>query len=82
MPFQSARNPNFENFETLNLGILRQNYIWMWPLVPNQKYYKKEGGGFPQVRAVVNLVSLCVPMVHPCIKMLQLCIDQLIVWFE
>jgi len=28
-------------------------------------YYKGEGGGFPQIRAVVNLVSPSLPMVHP-----------------
>jgi hypothetical protein len=33
-------------------------------------YYKGEGDGFPQVRVVVNLVSLCLPMVHPCTKVL------------
>jgi len=31
-------------------------------------YYKGEGGGFPQVRAVVNLVSLSLPMVRPSTK--------------
>ncbi len=28
-------------------------------------YYKGEGGGFPQIRAVVNLVSPSLPMVRP-----------------
>jgi hypothetical protein len=31
-------------------------------------YYKGEGGGFPQVRAVVSLVSLSLPMTHPSTK--------------
>jgi len=31
-------------------------------------YYKGEGGGFPQVRAVMSLVSPSLPMVHPCTK--------------
>jgi hypothetical protein len=30
----------------------------------HRKYYKGEGGGFPQVRAVVSFVNLCMPMVH------------------
>jgi len=42
-------------------------------------YYKGEGGGFPQVRAVVSLMSLWLPMVRPCTKMLQLRTNQLIV---
>jgi hypothetical protein len=31
-------------------------------------YYKGEGGGFPQVRAVVNLVSSNLPVVCPSTK--------------
>jgi len=30
--------------------------------------YKGEGGGFLQVRAMVNLVSPCMLVVHPCTK--------------
>jgi hypothetical protein len=30
------------------------------------KYYKGEGGGFPQVQAVVSLVNLCLFVVHLC----------------
>jgi len=44
-------------------------------------YYKGEGGGFPQVQAVVSLVSPCLPIVRPCTKVLQLCTNQLIVKF-
>jgi len=31
-------------------------------------YYKGEGGGFPQVRTVVNLVSPSLLMAHPSTK--------------
>ncbi len=34
MGFQSCTNPNFENFETSNLEVLRENDIWVqapWP---------------------------------------------------
>jgi hypothetical protein len=31
-------------------------------------YYKGEGGGFPQVRAVVSLVSPSLPMARPSTK--------------
>jgi hypothetical protein len=44
-------------------------------------YYKGEGGGFPQVRTVVNLVSPCLPVVCSCSKVLQLHTNQLVVWF-
>jgi hypothetical protein len=30
-----------------------------------KKYYKGEGGGFPQVRAVVSLMSLMLPTTRP-----------------
>jgi hypothetical protein len=51
--------------------------------VSNHKvYYKGEGGGFPQVQAMVslmNLMSLSLPVAHP--KVLKLGTNQLIVWF-
>ncbi len=31
-------------------------------------YYKGEGGGFPQVWAVISLVSLRLPVAHPSTK--------------
>jgi hypothetical protein len=34
-------------------------------------YYKGEGGGFPQVRAVVNLMSLSLPVARPNTKSVQ-----------
>jgi hypothetical protein len=32
------------------------------PVASHKVYYKGEGGGFPQVRAMVTLVSLKLPM--------------------
>jgi hypothetical protein len=32
------------------------------------EYYKGEGGGFPQVQAMVSIVNLCLLMVCPCTK--------------
>jgi hypothetical protein len=38
-------------------------------LVAKHKVYTKgEGGGFPQVRAVVSLVNLCLLVARPCTK--------------
>ncbi len=51
------------------------------PMAKHRVCYKGEGGGFPQVRAVVSLVSLCLHVAHLCIKMLQLRTNQLVVWF-
>jgi hypothetical protein len=38
MGFQSCGSPNFENFETFNLGVPEQNDIWVlapWPSIKN-----------------------------------------------
>jgi len=37
------------------------------PMARHKKYYKGEGG-FPQVWAVVSLVSSCLPVARPCTK--------------
>jgi hypothetical protein len=66
MGFQSCESPNFENFGTSNLGILGKNDIS--PVAKHKEYYKGEGGGFPQARAVVSVMNLCLFMVHPCTK--------------
>jgi hypothetical protein len=34
----------------------------------HREYYKGEGGGFPQARAVVSLVSPCLPVACLCTK--------------
>jgi len=41
-------------------------------------YYKGEGGGFPQVRAMVNLVSPNCPWFFLAPKALQLCTNHLV----
>jgi hypothetical protein len=43
-------------------------------------YYKGEGDGFPQVRAVVSLVCPCCPWLVLAPRMLQLCTNHF-VWF-
>jgi hypothetical protein len=44
-------------------------------------YYKGEGGGFPQVRAMVSLMSPSLLVACPSTEVLKLCINQLFVWF-
>jgi hypothetical protein len=39
-------------------------------VVRPREYYKGEGGGFPQVQAVLNLVSPCLHVVRPCTKII------------
>jgi hypothetical protein len=43
-------------------------HLGVSPVAKHKVYYNGEGGGFPQVRAVVSLVSLCLPMAHPYTK--------------
>ncbi len=65
MDFQSRKRPNFKNFGTLKLGKM---ILGVTPVAKHREYYKAKGGGFPQVRAMVSLVSSCMPMIRPCIK--------------
>jgi len=43
-------------------------HLGVGPVARHIIYYKGEGGGFPQVWAVVNLVSPCLRVVSPCTK--------------
>ncbi len=76
-----ARIPNvgisgfpFENPRTMS-------HLGVGPVAKHKIYYKGEGGGFPQVQAVVSLVSSWLPVVRSCTKVLQLRTNQLVVWF-
>jgi len=56
----------------LPLGNLRTKcHLGASPMAMHIVYYKGEGGGFPQVQAVVSLVSSCLPMARPCTKSAQ-----------
>jgi hypothetical protein len=63
---QSYRAPKSREsqFWDSHLGVPRQNAICMWALWRGTKYtIRGEGGGFPQVRAMVSLVSPNLSMV-------------------
>jgi hypothetical protein len=57
---------NRGNFETSTWESRDKITFGCWSC--DKVYYKGEGGGFPQVWAVMSLVSLCLPMVHSCTK--------------
>ncbi len=71
---QSRKSLNFDNFGTperkchLDVGLMKRRRI----------YYKGEGGGFPQIRAMVSLVSSSCPWLVLTPKMFQLCINHLV----
>jgi hypothetical protein len=63
----------------LHLGVLGQNVIWMWASwFKDRVYYKGEGGGFPQVQAVLSLMSLSCSWLILAPKVLQLCINHFV----
>jgi hypothetical protein len=51
------------------------------PVDSCKEYYKGEGGGFPQVHDMVNLVSPSCPWFVLAPKMPKLCINKRVVWF-
>jgi hypothetical protein len=52
-----------------------------WFYGQHKVFYKGEGGGFPQVQAMLSLMSPCLLVVSLCTKVLQLHGNQLVVWF-
>jgi hypothetical protein len=68
MGFQNGESPNFKFFGIVDMGIPKKWHLGAAPVTSHKKYYKKEGGDFPHVWAVVNLVNPCMPMVSPCTK--------------
>jgi hypothetical protein len=56
----------------LPLGSLgTKSHFDVAPVQRRRVYYKGEGGGFPQVQAVVNLVNPNLPVAHPNTKSVQ-----------
>jgi hypothetical protein len=58
---ESLKSPNFGNFGTPRTKC----HLGAGPVARHIVYYKGEGGGFPQVRAMVSLMSPSLPMAHP-----------------
>ncbi len=61
MGLQSHKNPNFGKFGT-------KRHLGATFVAKHRKYYKWEGGGFPQVWAMVSLVNMCMFMARLCTK--------------
>jgi hypothetical protein len=61
---QSCGNPNFGNFGNPRTKC----HLDVAPMERHRVYYKGEGGGFPQVYAMVRLVNLRLPVAYPTIK--------------
>jgi hypothetical protein len=80
----AQKNMGLQNPRSPNLGILGvpdKMHLGASPMAMHKKYYMGKGVVFPQVQAVVNLVSSCLPWLIYASKVFQLCINQLVVWF-
>ncbi len=55
-----------------------KSHLDVGPVGSHRVYYKGEGGGFPQVRAMVSLVSPSCPWLVLAPKVLQLCTNHLV----
>jgi hypothetical protein len=64
---QSRENPNFGNFGTPRTKC----HLSVGPVAKHKVYYKGEGGGFPQIRAVMSFMSPNLPMTFPSTKSAQ-----------
>jgi len=53
-----------------------KNHLDVGPMERRKVYYKGEGGGFPQVQAMVSLVSPNSPWLVLTLKVLQLCTNH------
>ncbi len=78
MGSQSCKSPSSENFETPIWESRNKNHLDVAPVERCRVYYKGEGGGFPQVQVVVNLVSLSCLWLVLTPKMFLLCTNHLV----
>jgi hypothetical protein len=69
-----SRESQLAGFRNSHLGVPREkNHLDVASMESYRLYYKGEGGGFPQVRAVVSLVCPCCPWLVLAPRVLQLC---------
>jgi len=68
MIMQSPRNPNRDNFGTPPWESRTKSHLGVGAAKRHKVYYMGEGGGFLRVRAMVNQVSLELPVACLSIK--------------
>jgi hypothetical protein len=73
-----SRESQLARFRNSHLGVPgKKNHLDVGSVTRHRIYYKGEGGGFPQVRAVVSLVCPCCPWLVLAPKVLQLSLTTL-----
>jgi len=66
-------------FQDSHAGVLgEKSHLDVGPMERSKVYYKGEGAGFPQVRAVVSLVCPCCPWLVVAPKVFQLCTNHFV----
>jgi hypothetical protein len=78
---QSCKNPNSRYFEPPFGSFETKYHSDASPVGRHKVYYKREGGGFPQVQAVVSLVNWNCMWLILAPKVFQLCTNQLVFGF-
>jgi hypothetical protein len=78
---KSCKSPNFGNFGTPAWESREKCHLDVGLVANHRVYYKGEGDGFPQIWAMVSLMSLNLPMARLTTQVLKLCTNQLVVWF-
>jgi len=78
MGLQSCGNLNLGDFGTLTESPETKSHLDVGPVERCKVYYKGEGGGFPQVRAVMSLVCPCCQWLVLAPKVFQLCTNHLV----
>ncbi len=82
MGLQSCKNPNFGNFGIPNLGIPRQNDIWVLaPCLATNNTMRGKVMASPNFEPWWVLWVCVCPWLVCAPKVLHLCINQLVVWF-
>jgi hypothetical protein len=74
-----SRESPLAQFRDSHLGVPgEKNHLDVGSVASHLVYYKGEGGGFPQVRAVVSLVCPCCPCLVLAPRVFQLCTNHLV----
>jgi hypothetical protein len=74
-----SQESHLARFRDSHSGVLGEKSHLDVSSVANPRiYYKGEGGGFPQVRAVVSLVCPCCPWLILALRVLQLCTNHFV----
>jgi hypothetical protein len=74
-----SRESRLARFRDSRAGVPgEKSHLHVAPVERCRVYYKGEGGGFPQVQAVVSFVCPCCPWLVLTPKVLQLCTNHLV----